>query len=236
MNGPSLSNAATTMAEESQTQKLSRALTARLAHLQKASLAESEAFLESLRQSGDIVLDFLPEDDDLPLVDEEAEMDSDGDFFLDEDAPFVERDANESMDIPNGDSPFAPEGGYAIRVIVGTDGNARCVPPENTWAAAHGKPPLGTMALDFVSKRIQVLSDVAVWLERRFGERLRLGLNAFLAGWTPVKQQVFLSETGRDPKKDKGPFSSSIQNVRLFWPEGSIPLSGCVFRANAKHG
>jgi len=236
MNGLSFSNAAITKAEQSQTQKITQALKARLVFLQKASLAETEAFLENLRQSGDIILDFLPEDDDLPLVDEEAEMDSDGDFLLDEDAPFVGSAANEDMDSLDGDSPFAPKGGYAIRIIEGADGCVCCVPPENTWAAARGKPPLGTMALDFVSKRIQMLSDVAAWLERRFGERLRLGMNVFLVGWTPIKQQVFLFETGRNPKTDKGPFSNSIQNVRLSWPEGSIPLSGCVFRAHAKHG
>jgi hypothetical protein len=207
-----------------QGQKHSLALVVGAAALLSASPEETDACLEELLQCGEIEFDLLPEDDDIPL---EEELDADADFLADDDA--LQDSARESVDGDDfdEDSPFAQEDHYVIRVVGISDHLIQCIPPTNNWAAAKGVTPKGTMALNTVSKRMQILSQVASWLERRFGERLGLGLASFLDGWVPIEQVLFRKDCGVSASD----FTRSIRNVRLAWTEGSVPLYGCIFAA-----
>jgi hypothetical protein len=222
MNGIGSSMMAAQKAEQGQ--KHSLALVVGAAALLSASPEETDACLEELLQCGEIEFDLLPEDDDIPL---EEELDADADFLADDDA--LQDSARESVDGDDfdEDSPFAQEDHYVIRVVGISDHLIQCIPPTNNWAAAKGVTPKGTMALNTVSKRMQILSQVASWLERRFGERLGLGLASFLDGWVPIEQVLFRKDCGVSASD----FTRSIRNVRLAWTEGSVPLYGCIFAA-----
>ena len=200
--------------------------------LQMASQEETNAILEDLLQTGQIVFDLEPEDDDIPLEDAEKEMDADADFLADEDALSASTTSNADETTPTEDGPFAEGTGYAIRVIPLDNGRVRCEPPENTWAAARGAKNFGNTVLLEVSNRIKVLSEIARWLEQRLEQLHLSNLNTFVNEWTPASQTDF--QTEREIKLASGIFSRYIRNVRLMWPDGSVPLSGCVFQGNSK--
>ena len=222
MNG--IGSSMMTAQKAEQGQRHSHALVIGAAALLSASPEETDACLEELLQSGDITFDLLPEDDEIPL---EEESDSDADFLADDDAPQDSSRESVDGDDSDEDSPFAQEDHYVIRIAGISNRRIRCIPPTNSWAAAKGVTPKGTKALETVSKRVQILSQVAVWLECRFGERLGLGLDSFLDGWSPVEPILFRKDCGVSPSD----FTRSIRNVRLAWTEGSVPLYGCIFAA-----
>lgn len=218
-------------------QKQREAIFAHTAFLLEASRAETDAFMEELLQNGDIELDFLPENDDLPLEDVEAEMDADWDFLADEDESVA--DATDDFDIevlPEEEGLFDPGGDYAIRVVEDAGGRVRCRPPTVEWVAARGLTPTGKTALWRISGRSRTLAAVAAWLEREAGDLLLLGPDVFAEQWTPVHPVDCLRAILGDSAKakdgtERSSFSRRIRNVRLVWRNGWVPLRGTVFFA-----
>lgn len=218
-------------------QKQREAIFADTAVLLEASQTETDAFMEELLQNGDIEFDFLPEDDDLPIVDVESEMDADWDFLADEDAPVAE--ASDGFDdevLPEEEGLFDSGGDYAIRVVEDADGRARCKPPAIVWVAARGVTQTGKTALWRISGRSRTLAAVAAWLEREAGDLLLLGPDVFAEQWTPVRPVDCLRAILGDSAKakdstERSSFSRRIRNVRLVWRNGWVPLRGTVFFA-----
>ena len=212
-----------------QQKALGRSLLAETDLLNSATASQTTTFLEMLVEEGDVVQDFIPENDDLPLLDGESLYSADWDWS-DEDA--IAEDIADSP-LPEEEGLFAQDDGYCINVEPEEDGRMQCVPPDNDWGGARGITRRGIRALQNVASRMETLALVAEWLEEEFQSHLADGPDGFLDGWNPRHQREFLDWYRKklSHQLPKGTFSKFIRNVCLAWAEGAIPLRGVVFKS-----
>ena len=219
--------------KQTRTGKLEQALQQTVNFVQEQSLAEVQSLLETLEQQGEIGMDLLPDYENEEQLEDVTVFDAEM-SLADEDAPVLEE--SPLIDGDFGDGPFMSGGEAEIQIIIGDDGRAKCVPPDNEWVNARHSST-GKIVLDALNTRFQVFEVISKWLEHEENSILTQGAESFLSRHKRIPQMEFflkyweelgLKDQDRTDSKKihnlENMFSLCIRNAFLSWQDASIPL------------
>ena len=200
-------------------QKVRQALRAQASLVCLESPHEVQRFLEKLEQTGDIVQDVSPDDEDIPLENEDDTCNAEWDY-ADEDE--VQGASDEGRFMILGADPYWTANAYVIRIHRLLNGRVEFDVPEMGGEGYRGVSKLGESVLGELSRRRRVYCAIAKWVAESGAVREADSPVEFLERHQAISQVKFLERlTERIPASS---FSKYLNGARLAWHNGSIPL------------
>lgn len=200
-------------------QKVKLALRAQVGLVCSESPREVQRFLERLEQTGDIVLDVSPDDEDIPLENEDDMYSAEWDY-TDEDADWDGDDSGFSI---SGADPYWFDDAYVIRIKRLADGRVEFEIPEMGGESYRGASKLGEGVLGELSQRGRAYRAIVDWLVKNDVVRQVNSLGEFMKMHKFISQAEFLVDQ-LNRTIPASSFSRYLNGARLAWNESCIPL------------